>query len=175
MNHLNQFGIFLLFFGLLNCSQNRSLNDNSIDIMSPAGGSRKAIDDEQISNMQIKPGEFLTIYIPNTGFYNQRPVSDTDADQLLALGSNIKVIRSDSSYTQVELDSGRIGWVATIMLNAQKNAPTLPGNNQPNYEEIPTLTPENPSIEEMNVSEIPESIPTIIDPDEASEIIPTEN
>lgn len=103
----------------------------------------------------LSPGTFVTANIPNTAFYKNKPKDGADADKLLSLGTNMKIVSADSSYVKVELDSGEVGWVPSVMVASASAGPDI----QPidgNYP-IPPVYPDG----------LPpgDSIPAIIDPD----------
>ena len=52
----------------------------------------------------------------NTAFFKNRPKGDADADKLLVRGTSMKVISTADSYVKVELDSGEVGFVPSVML-----------------------------------------------------------
>jgi hypothetical protein len=62
------------------------------------------------------PGEFVDASVDSASFFVQRPQGNADADKLLAAGTPMKVIQSDSSYVKVELDSGEVGFVPVMMV-----------------------------------------------------------
>ena len=116
----------------------------------------------------LSPGTFVTANIANTAFYKKRPKGSEDADKLLAQGTNMKIVSSETNYVKVELDSGEIGWVPSVMV-ASANAgpenypidgtyqvyPPLPGGGA--FEPLPILDPNGLPPEG--------AIPAIIDPD----------
>lgn len=65
-----------------------------------------------------KPGEFVSAMMDNTGFYKSKPKGDANADKLLKRGASMKVVSSSDSFLKVELDSGEIGFVPTVMVAA---------------------------------------------------------
>ena len=65
---------------------------------------------------RIRPGQFVVAAIDNTAFYNQRPGPETEADKLLKRGTSMKVISISGSFMRVELDSGEVGFVPSVML-----------------------------------------------------------
>jgi hypothetical protein len=87
------------------------------------------------------PGEFVEAAVDAASFFIQRPQGNADANKLLAAGTPMKVIQSDSSYVKVELDSGEVGFVPLMMVakhgassDALELAPpaeTLPGPSTP--------------------------------------------
>ena len=114
----------------------------------------------------LSPGTFVTANIPNTAFYTKRPKGTEDADKLLAQGTNMKIVSSDSSYVKVELDSGEVGWVPAVMVAApntgQENIP-IDGNYQI-YPPLPGGPLEPLPVLDPNGLPPEGGIPTIIDP-----------
>lgn len=143
---------------------------------SPANGSYGDFDPTQVpgSGMNradtsygptITPGQFVTANIPNTAFYKAKPKGNEDADKLLGLGSNMKIISNDGSYVKVELDSGEVGWVPSVMVSSS-TTDLVPIDGA--YQVYPPL-PESGALEPLptldaNGQPPGGSIPTIIDP-----------
>ncbi len=86
----------------------------SFDPLSPAGG---VVNTNTSTGPTFKPGKFIQASMDNTAFFLKRPKGDGDADKLLPMGTQMKVITSDSSYVKVELDSGEVGFVPAVMVN----------------------------------------------------------
>jgi len=108
---------------------------------------------------RIRPGEFVVAAIPNTAFYNQRPGPEAEADQLLKLGTSMRVISGSGSFHRVELDSGEIGFVPTVMIEPA-NAVSEPVDST--LLELHPLTPRTPEPEpELPVGMPGEFIPDI--------------
>lgn len=116
----------------------------------------------------LSPGAFVTANIPNTAFYKEKPKDGQDADKLLALGTNMKIVSSDPNYVKVELDSGEVGFVPAVMVAAANSGPEMiPIDGA--YQVYPPL-PGTGALEPLPVIDPnglpPEgAIPTIIDPD----------
>ncbi|QTN33472.1 hypothetical protein HZ994_14480 [Akkermansiaceae bacterium] len=116
----------------------------------------------------LSPGTFVTANIPNTAFYKNKPKGTEDADKLLSMGTNMKIVSNDSNYLKVELDSGEVGWVPSVMVaSANPGADNYPIDGT--YQVYPPL-PGGTSIEPLPIIDPnglpPEgAIPTIIDPD----------
>ncbi len=130
----------------------------SFDPLAPAGGLVKT--DTASTSSSFKPGQFVRATIDNTAFFSKRPKGDGDADKLLARDTQMKVISSDSSYVKVELDSGEIGFVPSVMVN-DPSAPMagLPGDQQI----YPPVAPEPlPTFGPTGMP--PDGIPPLIDP-----------
>lgn len=136
----------------------------------------------------ISPGQFVTANIPNTAFYKNKPKGTEDADKLLSLGSNMKIVSTDGSYVKVELDSGEVGWVPSVMVSssgsdlapidgayqvypplpeggALEPLPTLDANGQPPGGSIPTIIDPNAPIPApaapLTVDPVPDLTPSI--------------
>jgi hypothetical protein len=124
------------------------------------------------SGPSFSAGEFVRASIDNTAFFKAKPSGDADADKLLPRGTSMKVISNSGSYVKVELDSGDIGFVPTVMLenpNATPPAP-IPGTNE--YQVYPPLPGSGmglplPPVDPAGLP--PEgAIPTVIDPEAAA-------
>lgn len=113
----------------------------------------------------IYPGQFVTANIPNTAFYKNKPKGTEDADKLLSLGTNMKIVSDDGAYVKVELDSGEVGWVPSVMVSSSSsNLAPIDGA----YQVYPPL-PDGGGVEPLplldeNGQPPGGSIPTIIDP-----------
>lgn len=136
-------------------------SSGDFDPLSPAGGVVRSGGSN--SGTSFKPGQFVHAMIDNTAFFTKRPKGDADADKLLARNTPMKVVSSDSSYVKVELDSGEVGFVPSVMVvdpntAAAENTPGglyLPLPPGGPVEPLPNLTPSNMP---------PDGIPPIIDP-----------
>lgn len=136
----------------------------SFDPLAPAGGLTRA---ETSTVSSFKPGQFVRATIDNTAFFSKRPKGDADADKLLARDTQMKVISSDSSYVKVELDSGEVGFVPSVMVN-DPTAPMAGVAGDPSNGMIYPLPPGSGPVEPLpNLSPTntpPDGIPPIIDP-----------
>lgn len=114
---------------------------------------------------EIYPGQFISTSIPNTAFYKNKPKDGEDADKLLNVGTNMKIVSDDEAYVRVELDNGEVGWVPSVMvLSSSSNLAPIDGANQPypplaDGDGIENFPPLNETVEPPGGT-----IPTIIDP-----------
>ena len=145
-------------------SFNRPLNSSgSFDpLRTPGSGMNNA---DSSYGRAIFPGMFVTANIPNTAFYKSKPKGSEDADKLLSMGTNMKIVSDDEAYMKVELDSGEVGWVPAVMV-ALSNSNLAPAGGA--YQVYPPL-PDGAGIEPLPLLEEGAqppggSIPTIIDP-----------
>jgi hypothetical protein len=138
--------------------------DGSFDpLVSPGGGMKNT---ERAFGPAITPGQFVTASIPNTAFYKNKPKGTEDADKLLNRGTNMRIVSNDGAYVKVELDSGEVGWVPSVMVissspeispvdGAYQVYPPLPDTG--GLEPLPVIDPDGLPPEG--------AIPAIIDPD----------
>ena len=153
--------------GLAACdTMTRPITSGDFDPLRPPGGNRSP---SASASPSFKAGQFVRSTMDNTAFFKVRPNGDADADKLLKRGTSMKVISTSGSYVKVELDSGEIGFVPSVMLEnpntAPQTLPTAPGE----YQVYPPL-PGAGSGEPLPVIDPrglpPEgAIPTVIDPD----------
>ena len=120
-------------------------------------------------NSGFTPGQFVRAAMNDTAFFLKRPSGDADADKLLKLDTQVKVVSVDGAYAKVELDSGEVGFIPAVMLT-DPNAPPagLPGAPG-EIQVFPPLTPLAPLNDTLPVippSEVPPggAIPSVIDP-----------
>ncbi len=90
-----------------------SLNSSGIDPLRPPAGNV----DKDDYGTELRPGEFATAAINNTAFYTAKPKEDQAADKLLTQGTPMKIVALSGSFTKVELDSGEVGFVPTVMIS----------------------------------------------------------
>jgi hypothetical protein len=144
-------------------SLNEPISSSGFDPLRPPGSEFSS---GTSSEATYKPGEFVTAAINNTAFYFKKPRGEEDADKLLKQGTQMKVVAESSSFLKVELDSGEVGFVPTLMISLPLNE-MIPVEGI--YEVYPPL-PDVGGVEPLPLvdpSELPPdgSIPTIIDPD----------
>lgn len=77
------------------------------------------------------PGQWIETIMPNSTFFVRFPKGNATADQILPLGTPLKVVSFKDSFVKVELESGYVGYVPQIMVGqnslAEDNSPFLPG------------------------------------------------
>lgn len=157
----------LAFLSLAACeTMTGPVTNGGYNPLLPAGGGNRST---PATSTMFSAGQFVRASMDNTAFFKTRPNGDADADKLLTRGTSMKVISTSDSYVKVELDSGEVGFIPSVMLedpNAATQAPTTaPGE----YQVYPPL-PDNgfgqplPTVDPAG--QPPEgAIPTVIDPD----------
>lgn len=112
-------------------------------------------------------GQFVRATMDSTAFFKSRPKGDADADKLLQRGTSMKVVSPSGSYIKVELDSGEIGFVPTVMVEDPNAVPKL-ATNPGEFQVYPPLnTGVGEPLPIIDPAGLPPdgAIPTVIDPD----------
>lgn len=114
----------------------------------------------------FKAGQFVRAAIDNTALFKTQPKGDADADKLLTRGTSMKVISTSGSYVKVELDSGEIGFVPSVMLEDPNALPPANPNEFQVYPPLPNGGAGEP-LPIIDPTGLPPdgAIPTVIDPD----------
>ena len=152
----------------------RPISSGGFDPLSaPGGGSNLS----SAMGPEFSAGQFVRAAMDNTAFFKNRPKGDADADKLLNRGTSMKVVSVSDSYTKVELDSGEVGYVPTVMLEDPNAAISAPAVNPNEFQVYPPIggTYAAP-LPPVTPGEMPPegAIPTIIDPEAPSVVAPAE-
>lgn len=112
-------------------------------------------------------GQFVRTSMDNAAFFKNRPKGDGDADKLLPRGTSMKVISISDSYVKVELDSGEVGFVPSVMLEDPNSAISAPAVNPNEFQVYPPVGGYGQPLPPVTPAEQPPegSIPTVIDPE----------
>ena len=127
----------------------------------PGGGTHANVVDANSNSFH--PGQFVKTAMDNAAFFKQRPKGDADADRLLKANTPMKVVSTDGSYIKVELDSGEVGYVPSVMAVDQSSVDTPMSGAMQVAPLPPGATPKDPVPESGTPSE--GAIPTSIDPE----------
>lgn len=150
---------------------NRPISSGDFDPLRPPGS------DGNLSAAvapAFSAGQFVRAAMDNTAFFKDRPKGDADADKLLLRGTSMKVIDASDSYAKVELDSGEVGYVPTVMLENPNAMMTAPAVNPNEFQVYPPLDGYGQPLPATVPAEPPPegAIPTVIDPDAPSAVAP---
>lgn len=116
------------------------------------------------ANYAFKAGQYVTAASNATAFFHSKPQGNAEADELLSAGTSMRVIKSEGSFVKVELDSGKVGFVAAALLleSGYTTSPTEPAT--PTSTEVaPTDANLIPPIAPPTV-ELPEAAPEAVPP-----------
>lgn len=113
--HLTHVGVALCL-SLTSCSDfNKPLRAGSFNpLLAP--GAQLIQPENAGANYPFSPGQYVTAASDSTAFFAQKPQGNADADELLSAGTSMRVIKAEGSFVKVELDSGRVGYVAAALL-----------------------------------------------------------
>ncbi len=153
--------------GLVACdTMNSPISSGSFDPLSAPGSQLETV---AVTSLAFTAGQFVRAAMNNTAFFNSKPSGNADADKVLTKGTSMKVISTSGSYAKVELDSGDIGFVPTVMLedpNALPPAPLAGTNEYQVYPPLP-MTGFGEPLPIIDPADLPPegAIPTVIDPE----------
>lgn len=152
--------------GLVSCETTTSpLSSSGFD---PLGSPGAQINSTTPTASTFKGGQFVRAAMDNTAFFKARPNGSANADKLLPRSTSMKVISESDSYLKVELDSGEIGYVPSVMVEDPNAIATTQATAPGEYQIYPPLpvTGVGEPLPVIGTNELPpdSSIPTIIDP-----------
>ncbi|MEM9079820.1 MAG: hypothetical protein AAGC74_03915 [Verrucomicrobiota bacterium] len=159
---------FLLLFP--SCTQiastlNEPISSDYNPLDGPSAPIRRSSVQSAPTGPSYKPGQWVEAAMPNTTFFRKIPRGSASADQVLEQGTPLKVVSTRDSFIKVELESGSVGYVPSIMV--AENAPT----NDPSFLPPP---PESP-LQLQNSPSVPEATPGTLNPDGPTVIPPPSN
>ena len=157
----------VIIFGLAACdTMTRPITNGDFDPLRPPG----SVKPNTNPGVTFAAGQFVRSTMDNTAFFKNRPKGDSDADKLLARNTSMKVISQSDSYLKVELDSGEIGYVPSVMLENPHAAAAMGPEVGPHPGEFQVYPPLNGVKQPLPLvkpaEQPPEgAIPTVIDPE----------
>jgi hypothetical protein len=155
----------LLGCGLLltSCGDfNQPLGGDFDPLMTP--GSRQSDSLTAAGNYNFPAGSYVTAASNSTAFFETKPTGNADAEELLAAGTSMRVIKTEGSFVKVELDNGKVGYVAAaLLLEGQAT-----GNMAPLPSEVAVPLPSGPVPDDL----APTVAPTDLGPDALPPIAP---
>ena len=149
-------------------TMNQPVTRGNFDPLQAPGTNQASV---EVTSTTFTAGRFVRAIMDNTAFFKARPKADADADKLLPRGTSMKVISSSDSYVKVELDSGEVGWVPSVMLEdpsaAAPSADSFSATNPGEIQVYPPVGGYGSALPPVNPAELPPegAIPTVIDPD----------
>ncbi|MEX1048589.1 MAG: hypothetical protein WED15_03610 [Akkermansiaceae bacterium] len=158
----------LALFGLAACDTMTGplTGSGDFDPLRSPGSTTKV---DPLVGATFSAGKFVQAAMDNTAFFRARPRGDADADKLLTRGTSMKVVSTSGSYIKVELDSGEVGFVPAVMLDAFHSSPGLDiiEGNPGEYQIYPPLGDFSGALPPIDPSGLPPagSIPQVIDPE----------
>lgn len=160
VNKLTPYVLPALGLVLVSCEDGFSGGSTSYDPLETAGGLQTG---PRVVEGGFRPGEFVRVAVPNSGFFKERPEGEASAEKLLDVDTQLKVISDDGSWVKVEMDTGEVGYVSTVQVLGENESVVMPGLDggaelyPPTGEIIPLEDPNLPGEELV--------VPPTIDPD----------
>ena len=165
----------LLALGLSACENlNQPISSGDFDPLRTPGSNANL----SASNRPLfSAGQFVTAAVENTAVFEHRPNGEMDADKLLPRGTSMKVITLADTYVKVELDSGEVGYVPSVMVEDPKAAAaagSMMPTNPNEFQIYPPPTGVGLPLPPMQPGEMPPdgAIPAVIDPEAPGQPIP---
>ncbi len=158
MKRLHLFPAATLALALAACENGGTISSDGYDPLVAPGSGRRG---PEVVNSGYRPGQFVRTNMDNVAFFKQRPKGNAEADKLLAGNTEVKVISDDGSYVRVELNSGEVGYVPSVLVTDQSSS--LPPTGAASGSEYQVYPPV-PGLPSANDPTIPD-IPPIIDPE----------
>jgi hypothetical protein len=109
---------------LTSCGSFNQPLSGDFDPLTAPGATNKVAANASINSFQ--PGQYVTAASNSTAFFSNRPSGNAEAEQLLAAGTSMRVVKTDGSFVKVELDNGQVGYVSSVMVTDGKSAGGLP-------------------------------------------------
>lgn len=154
------------------CQSGGPVTSGTFDPLDPAGGGPSST---SVANTGYKPGSFVKTSMENAAFFRDKPDGNATADKLLPSNTPMKVVASSGSYVKVELDSGEVGYIPSVMVIDQSASAAAPGyTGSPNEVQVwppPSAYGEPPIVDPTGDPSVP-VIPPVIDPDAPVETPP---
>ena len=142
------------------------MTSSSFDPLAPPGSMQNS---DSSFGPEFSPGQFASAAIDNTAFYGNKPTGDEEASKLLDRGTQMKIVEISTNHMKVELDSGEVGWVPSVMVSSGDSAAgeMIPVDGI--YQVYPPL-PYGGPVEPLPIIDsggLPpeDALPVIIDPD----------
>lgn len=142
---------------LASCETGELTTGGDFDPLTAPGSGRSA----RVAQTGLRPGSFVRTIMDNAAFFLNRPKGDAQADRQLPANTEMKVISDDGSFVKVELNSGEVGYVPSVLVTDQ-SAAAAPATSPDAIQIYPPAPGTLPS--GLPDPGIP-TIPPVIDPD----------
>lgn len=116
MKWLQKSPLLIVPFFLAQCGSFTEPMEGDLDPLSPPGSHLKR-EASLVNNYHFQPMQYVTAASNSTAFFSKRPTGDADAEELLTAGTSMRVVKMDGSFVKVELDNGKVGYVAAALLS----------------------------------------------------------
>lgn len=143
---------------LASCETGELNTGGDFDPLTSPGSGRTA----RVAQTGLRPGSFVRASMDNVAFFKSRPKGDAEADRQLPVNTEMKVISDDGGFAKVELNSGEVGYVPSVLVTDQSATnpdPLVSPDAIQVYPPAPGTLP--PGLPDDGIP----TIPPVIDPD----------
>jgi len=127
MKRLQYAPLLLVPFFLTQCGSFTGPIEGDFDPLSAPGSGIKK-ETTLVNNYNFQPMQYVTAASNSTAFFSKRPTGNAEAEELLAAGTSMRVVKTEGSFVKVELDNGKVGYVAAAMLTDGSASANTTGN-----------------------------------------------
>ncbi|NNC88255.1 MAG: hypothetical protein HKN82_07335 [Akkermansiaceae bacterium] len=146
-------------------SLNQPISGGSTDPLDSPGASARSSEPSEPAGPAYSAGQWLETSVPSAALYSRVPRGNDQPYRTLQQGTPLKVIATDGTYVRVELESGDIGYVPSIMVAEKSSLPLVPGTpGAPSSDDsgIPIGSAPEPEVTPLSVEDA--SSPDTINP-----------
>src|SRR5688572_12756789 len=142
-----------LAFVMASCETGNVISSGDFDPLTPPGATRTST----AAARGLKPGSYVRASM-EAAFFKGRPSGNSTAEKMLPANTEMKIISDDGSYAKVELTSGEVGYVPSVLVSDQAAQPEVSPNAIQVYPPAPGSIP--PVVDPHSPT-----IPPVLDPD----------
>jgi hypothetical protein len=151
-----------LAFVMASCETGNVISSGNFDPLTPPGSSRTPT----AAVRGLKPGSWVRASM-EAAFFKSRPGGGSTAEKMLPANTEMKVITDDGSYAKVELTSGEVGYVPSVLIGDPSAQPQVSPNAIQVYPPVPgsvppVIDPNTPTIAPVIDPDAPMVTPEVI-------------
>lgn len=120
-----------LSLALVSCGSFQSMNQplsgsSGFDPLGAPGSGPQTLAIVAPTGPTYQPGQWVETSMDNATFFLTIPQGNARANKVLPSGTPMKVVSGSGTYLKVELDSGEVGYVPTIMIAERRSPGEVP-------------------------------------------------
>jgi len=147
---------------MASCETGNVISSGNFDPLTPPGSTRTPT----VAAHGMKPGSYVRASM-ETAFFKGRPSGSSSAEKLLPPNTEMKVISDDGSYAKVELASGEVGYVPSVLVSNEAAQPAISPNAIQVYPPAPgsvppVVDPNTPTIAPVIDPDAPMVVPEVV-------------
>ncbi len=139
----------IFFFSCSNVNLTQPLSGNGADPLASPLSNLKDTKKQSLANTpstSFTPGTWVETAMPDAEFYRKYPLFGGRPDRNLQVASQAKIISYRGKYAKVELDTGDVGYVPSLMLieKGEDNDDYYSSESSPSNKRIPIVSSSDP-------------------------------